>query len=129
MAHDSLSLHHLVWERRQYTTPIEKTYRSLGALMVPLHTQVHRDLHHHIPPPPKPSRDAMLAVLVHVEDWASSKQQGSPSSVAKISDFYSTLAERSDPPERGNNLAIATHLMAQLQFVEKGYYYNQGYSN
>ena len=57
------SLHHTRWERREYTSPLEKRFRQAGGLVLRLEQTIHRELHEELSPPPKPSHDLMCAIL------------------------------------------------------------------
>lgn len=59
------NLHHLVFPRRDYVTPLEKRFRK--QLIVPVDIGVHKSLHHELPPPVKPNRFVMLGFLALVD--------------------------------------------------------------
>jgi hypothetical protein len=123
VARESQAVHHTFWERRAYQTPIERTFRGLGALMVPLWINTHKDLHHFVEPPKKPSREAMLITLAHIEDWTASRQQGSPDTIARVADMYEGLVNTGAQDDKRTNEAVSDHLRRQLEFINEGYYY------
>lgn len=45
--------HHIFWEKRRYTTPIEKRVRNMGAFIIRMNLVDHRELHANTFPPPK----------------------------------------------------------------------------
>ena len=53
--------HHLMYPRRDYSTPLEKQFRR--QLILPVDIEVHRELHALLKPPTKPSREIMLGYL------------------------------------------------------------------
>jgi len=55
--------HHTYWPRREYTTPVEKRFRNLGANVVQMCMAEHQELHFQEQPPDKPSREIMLNAI------------------------------------------------------------------
>ena len=60
-----VSRHHAIHERRQYKTPLECRYRSMGGTVLLLGNQAHADLHRNVPPPPKPNPYLMADIYQH----------------------------------------------------------------
>lgn len=60
-----ISKHHAIFERRDYKTPTEKTFRGMGGLVILMANHQHRELHAHVPPPPKPNPDLMRDIYLH----------------------------------------------------------------
>lgn len=56
----AVNRHHVNFQRRNYNTPLEKQYRSMGGMILPMLITDHRELHAHIKPPKKPARQLML---------------------------------------------------------------------
>lgn len=59
--------HHTFWQRRSYKTPLERAFRNHQGLVIPTPIDQHRDLHAHLLPPPKPSRDLMVGIINNLE--------------------------------------------------------------
>lgn len=56
--------HHHVWfNRRRYTSPLDKKFRNLGGFVLPTLLQPHRELHAAVPPPQKPDARLMRATI------------------------------------------------------------------
>src|SRR5690554_2916158 len=60
---EGFNRHHLNWQKRSYTTSVEKAYRNHPAMVFLLDEQVHKELHCDLPPPPKLSKQQMLGAL------------------------------------------------------------------
>lgn len=61
--HCFTSIHHLYWPARDYTTPLERLYRSLDENKIEMCREVHDRLHALEQPPEKPTREEMLHEL------------------------------------------------------------------
>jgi len=62
---DFKDTHHRYYPRRAYKTPLEKAFRNLPCHREVIWRSVHEEIHATQPIPEKPSRDEMLAVLIH----------------------------------------------------------------
>ena len=51
--------HHVWFERRKWTTPIERRVRNMGAFIIRVNAVDHQELHAYVPPPPKPSSEQL----------------------------------------------------------------------
>lgn len=46
--------HHVFWEKKSYTTPIERRVRNMGCFVIRMNITAHQELHANVSPPPKP---------------------------------------------------------------------------
>ena len=60
--------HHSFWMRRNYKTPLERAFRNHHGLVIPTDVDLHKELHAHMSPPPKPNRDLMIGIINNLED-------------------------------------------------------------
>jgi hypothetical protein len=107
--------HHVLWCRKWYKTPIEKTLRSHQGLIVPMYQDVHRQLHAALDPPPKPNSRIILGSLAMLNEL----------SFRTLSDPRQTtmaLAEHLLENEESKAQRIGHHIVKQLAFIEEGYY-------
>ncbi len=51
--------HHVFFERKNYTTPIERRVRNLGAFIIRGNAVDHQNMHLYVPPPPKPDGEQL----------------------------------------------------------------------
>jgi hypothetical protein len=49
--------HHVWFTKREYTTPIERQVRNMGAFILDVNAVDHKEMHVYVPPPPKPDHD------------------------------------------------------------------------
>jgi len=45
--------HHVFWTRKEYTTPIQRRVRNMGAYIIRVNIDNHQELHANLLPPPK----------------------------------------------------------------------------
>lgn len=55
--------HHVFFQRNRYKSALDKQFRSLGGLVLPLLIPVHRELHAHVSAPPKPDPELMRETI------------------------------------------------------------------
>lgn len=68
---DGANRHHVIWDRVDYKTPTEKSFRTIRGFVLRLFLPPHAELHHEVPPPPKVSPSLMSEVIKnnkHVPD-------------------------------------------------------------
>jgi hypothetical protein len=51
--------HHIFFTRAEYKTPIERNIRNMGAFIVRVNAVDHQEMHHFVPPPPKPDHEQL----------------------------------------------------------------------
>lgn len=104
------NLHHVMFTERKYQTELETTFRNLGALVIPMWTQPHIDLHNTLKPPPKPQ----VRQMVELVDILSDVELDAP-----LQGIYATLNYFSDFHDRRSK-DIRTNIEMQLEFLEQG---------
>lgn len=113
-----VSKHHVMFERRDYKTPLECRYRSMGGLVLLLDNQPHADLHRNVPPPPKPNPYLMADIYQHarLQDYDDQYDL-----FRQITNYVGMVAEggRNEENVHDANL-LHENLIAQAGFVELG---------
>ena len=107
--------HHTFWTRASYKTSLEKALRNHDGLVVPLLVPVHRELHAHIDPPPKPDKRLIISSLEFLDDLPLSTLTNEPETISALAEHYSSL-------RNGLATRIGKHLCRQLVYIERGYY-------
>lgn len=107
--------HHVLWQRRDYHTQLEKALRNHTGLVVPLYDAVHRKLHIEVPPPPKPNSRLILGALAMLDELPNSTLAKPPETVLALSEHFldqdDRLAQR-----------LGHHLLNQSAYIQEGYY-------
>lgn len=107
--------HHVFFEARHYKTHLEQTFRCAGGLVLPLTVEWHNDLHANVKPPQKPSIGLMRDML------DLSRMDGNDFvKFSRITDFLIRQAETAKPQRADEAHAIATNLLLQQAFIDKG---------
>jgi len=73
--------HHLYFPRADYSTPLEKTFRSLGQNIIELCRWAHIQLHKEQEPPPKPDQQTMAEIVLQSEAHLTRRTQDEIASV------------------------------------------------
>lgn len=105
--------HHLNWERRSYTTSVEKAFKNHPAMVFLMDIQVHKELHEALPPPPKLSKQQMLGALSILSTLDYKENQ--MNTIDNIAWRFST-----DGDDVGRK--YGKHLFKQLEYLERGKY-------
>lgn len=109
--------HHVAFMRRWFKTPLEKHYRSLGGLVLPIQGIVHRELHAKSYPPPKPSSELMINI-VDFDD----EQQSIPQiqRFHAIIDFLGDISVNSHSYERSDEAQrLQENFIEQARWIDK----------
>lgn len=107
--------HHCLWARNHYKTSLEKALRNHDGLVVPLLVPIHRELHAHIDPPPKPDKRLIMGSLEFLDDLLLSTLTNEPDTIRAYSEY---LFEQ----KMGLATRIGKNLVRQLVYIDRGYY-------
>jgi hypothetical protein len=118
------SRHHVFHERAWYKTHLEKSFRNIGGLVVPMFTKYHNRgddaLHNNVPPPPKPNRQMMLYVLGEAHELSVDHVLA----VDAVAQMFGKLATRATTEhEEMLALNVQSNLEHQLLYIEAGYWH------
>ena len=113
-----VSRHHVFFERRDYKTRLETLYRNMGGAVLLMGNQVHHDLHHEVPAPPKPNHHLMADIYQHARllDYDTQYEV-----FEQIVDYVGIIAagEQCQQNVHDANL-LHENLVAQASFIEAG---------
>ena len=79
--------HHVWFERAAYRTRLERKLRMHRGFVVPSLIEVHRELHAHVPPPPKPNHHQIAGLLDHMDE-------ADPTPMHTAIEYFEELATR-----------------------------------
>lgn len=103
--------HHALWQRREYTSPLEKAFRQHDGLVVPMYLNAHSELHARVAPPPKLPKIAMENSIYFLDTLDCLDNP-----LATITALTDHLADQ----ESGVCTRLAKNLMRQMIFIEPG---------
>lgn len=113
-----VSRHHVAFERRSYKTRLETLYRNMGGMVVLLDSQVHRELHTEVAPPPKPNHHLMADIYQHarLSDYESQYDV-----FKQIVDYVGMVAAGGQCEQNVEDAALLhANLLEQAHFVDLG---------
>ena len=113
-----VSRHHVAFERRSYKTRLETLYRNMGGMVVLLDSQVHRELHAEVAPPPKPNHHLMADIYQHarLSDYESQYDV-----FRQIVDYVGMVAMTSSNQQNTEDAeALHQNLVRQQSFIDLG---------
>lgn len=110
MVYPAENLHHVMFTARKYETDLEVTFRNMGALVIPVWTQAHMNLHKELKPPPKP----YVRQMVELVDILGDVEFENP-----LRGLYTAINYFSDFKD-GRSKELHTNLELQLEFLESG---------
>jgi len=99
--------HHVWFNRRRYTSPLDKKFRNLGGFVLPTLIPPHKELHAEVPPPPKPHPSLMRATIQFASGMAHENVYD------QFLELATFLEDRA--PDR-----IVENLQAQTPFIMEG---------
>lgn len=71
-----LNRHHFAWPKSWYQKGVAKKYRELPCNIKKMCVEVHKEIHHILNPPPKPSHTVMrMAIEQHETGWCPCSQK------------------------------------------------------
>lgn len=117
---ERMTRHHVFSERAWYRTKTEKTFRTIGGLVVPMvcewHNRTPDSLHNNVGHPPKPTRDMILDIL------NLDLPQNHLLAVEQVAGRFALMATRASL-EYDHNVALGIHdnLMQQMPYLMGGY--------
>lgn len=94
--------HHLFWMKKNYKSPLEKSFRTHQGLVIPTYIPDHRTLHADLSPPPKPGAQLMRGILSNLDRQLSHPTDG----LLYTIDYLEGRDER-----------LASHLTQQLGYL------------
>lgn len=110
--------HHIFWERKAYRTRLERLVRGMGGAVLRLDRQAHQDLHHELPPPPKPNFHLMSAIYHHARTPGYETQYDL---FHQIVDYVGLVATTSQNQLHVEDASLLhAHLLGQTVFIEQG---------
>ena len=114
------NLHHAFWERASYSNRLDKIYRNLSGLVLPMVISSHGDLHANVRPPYKPGIELMNAAV----DFNRRMLDPSDSpyhNFDQMLGFFKETAETSPNVRQAEeSWKIASNMTIQAAFIEKG---------
>ena len=115
---NQVNVHHAVWLKRWYTTPLEKHYRTLGGLVIPMQTTEHKNLHANALIPPKPSNNLMSRIIDFDDENQTMSQL---ERFTAITNFVGDIALRSWSYEQADEAKrLQESFLEQDEYIRKG---------
>lgn len=108
--------HHVMYERRNYKSKVERRFRNMGGLVVPTLIENHRELHATLRPPKKPRIEMIYDVI---DIMQGNHYEGTEGVYVAQEYFYNNAHTNRSPQRASLALGIANHLGKQLVFLEK----------
>lgn len=108
------NIHHALWQRASYKSPLEKRLRNHPLLKTPVYKDVHKDLHAELCPPPKPTPELICGMLLVLNELETVPRPQVDATLA-LSEF---CLERDDRTAQ----RLGHHLLNQVGFLIEGYY-------
>jgi len=111
--------HHVFWEKANYKTKKERTFRNMEGLVLPMVITWHSDLHANLRPPQKPSKALMNQIVDYTKELGFEDPY---ERFRQIAGFVIRLSERhgevADQAQK-----IGANLVLQSAFIDKGMVY------
>ena len=86
------NVHHIWWERRDYTSRFDKAFRNATENKIAVPTINHNLMHAQVSAPPKPDKQDMFNLLDYLEDTSEAIQQERLWALEKTAEYFGRLA-------------------------------------
>jgi len=110
------NVHHIWWERRDYTSKLDKAFRNATENKIAVPMRNHKHLHAMLLPPPKPSRQQMFDLLDILEDTTVDEQMNRLWALDKTAEYFGQLAVQ-DEVDFHRHDYMKNHFISQIGYL------------